>query len=207
MSKILLANQSAAPDTPAAGKTAIFTKSGGLYIRKDDGSEYAQMAAPGSPSAGDILYWNGSAWTSLALGTQGHVLQAGASAPEYAELVVNPAPAIIAEATDTVETFSDTDVLMPDMTITPGAGKYLVIGSAMFRTTNGAGFAYLSIYSNGTQVAASERYVTGTATFFECSSLALVTVADSQDIEVRWRDSGPGNAEANNRQLLVHEVS
>lgn len=206
MSKILLANQSVAPDTPAAGKSVIYTKSGGLYVRKDDGIEYGQVAAPGSPSAGDILYWNGSAWTTLALGTTGHVLKAGASAPEYAELVTNPSPAWIAEATDTISTASETDVAMADMTLTPGAGKYLVIASAMLRTTNSAGIAYMSLYNDTTQVAASLRNVTGSTIFAEVTALALVTVGAGDAINVQWRQTGPGNAEAEERQLAVHEV-
>lgn len=86
MSKILLANQTVAPDTPASGRTAVYSKSDGLYIRDDSGDEYALLPVPGSPSTGDLIYFNGSSWVRLAVGSQGAVLHVNSGLPAWTTL-------------------------------------------------------------------------------------------------------------------------
>ncbi len=80
----------AAPATPASGKSRVFTRADGLYYMDDAGAETGPMAAGFSnpmTTAGDIIYGGASGTpTRLAVGTAAQVLtvNAGATAPEWA---------------------------------------------------------------------------------------------------------------------------
>lgn len=60
------------------------TTTSGILSIAVAGTDY--LAPPASPVAGDLLYYNGSTWTNLGIGTAGQVLttNAGATAPEWA---------------------------------------------------------------------------------------------------------------------------
>lgn len=62
---------------------------GGALVWGSDATGSGSL--PGTPSAGDVAYYNGTDWVSLAIGSAGEVLEvnAGATAPEW-----NPAPSI-----------------------------------------------------------------------------------------------------------------
>jgi hypothetical protein len=96
------------------------------------------------------------------------------------------------------------------MTVTPVSGTYLVwfTGSVDNSTTNSSIFT--SIYSNGAQVASSERNFRrggsqgNVASAFDCA--ARVTVNGSQAIEGRWRvDAGTGSMYQ--RSLMILKVA
>lgn len=116
----------------------------------------------------------------------------------------------IAEATGDITTTSATDVLVTTMTITPASGTYLVwfTGSVDHSANNGS--IELSIYSAGSQVAASERSFArgagqGNVTVsFACS--AKVTVNGSQAIEGQWRTPA-ATATMHERTLKILKVA
>ena len=115
-----------------------------------------------------------------------------------------------ATATATTTTTSATDVQISGMTLTPGAGDYLVDFSSSMKDSS-AGDVYFSIYVNGVQVAHSERYYYVEASF-TASSLPVAThayvsgVGAGQVIEVKWRRSA-GTVSALQRTLTVQKVT
>jgi len=159
-----------------------------------------------SQAQGDVLYFNGSAWVRLPAGTAGQRLQtngAGAN-PSW----VDAGTTAIAEQTGTITTTSTTDVLATGMSITPGAGTYLVwfTGSVSHGTNNGSVFP--SIYAAGAQVPASERQYnranSSMTTPFACA--ARVTVAAGQAIAGYWRGSS-GTSTMYQRTLMLLKVA
>jgi hypothetical protein len=141
-------------------------------------------AAP--PSAGQVL-------------TATSATAAGWAAPVAAVTSVS--------ATGNVTTTSTTDVLLTGMTITPGAGNYLVMFSCQQQNNVAASSNIFSIYVNGVQVAASSRQdrIT-TATINQAVALQtyVVGVLAGQVIEVRWRvPGGPTTGTVSNRELTI----
>jgi hypothetical protein len=122
---------------------------------------------------------------------------------------------ITASATSTTTVQSDVatttasaaNVLMTGMTITPGAGTYLVIFSGdVWHNLNAAGI-YTNIYAAGVLQAGTERHYTRPTALTESSFCCTckVTVLAGQAIEGRWRTTA---ATANNehRMLVVMRV-
>ena len=116
----------------------------------------------------------------------------------------------IAEASgDTTET-SATDVLVASMTLTPAAGTYAVTFTSSVELSANNSAAFFSIYSAGSQVAASERKAQRGAGQgdvglpFTCA--AKVTVNGSQAIEGQVRVSA-GTATIHQRTLMIVEVA
>lgn len=112
----------------------------------------------------------------------------------------------IAEATDVVSTTSSTYVLTPGMTLTPGAGTYIVEFSGTYKNNAENSSVFASIYSNGVLVAASEREFVTKAGYTPFYSKAKVTVAAAQAIEGRYKRSS-STAKMRERQLLVTKVA
>jgi len=116
--------------------------------------------------------------------------------------------ASITEATGDITTTSATDVVATGMSATPAAGTYLVWFGSSMQSSNGAAIMHTSIYSGGTQVAASQRTTdapgTNEATSF--MTMALVTVNGAQAIDGRWRTSA-GTATMHERQLALVRVA
>ena len=141
--------------------------------------------------------WQGTGDTG-AQGNQGW--QGGGSAPSCT----------LAEATATTTTTSGSDVLVNSMTLTPAAGTYLVTFSGSVRQSASNDSIFTSIYSGGTQVAASEREFKrgsnqGNITASFCCQ-AKVTVNGAQAIEGRWRETG-GTATMYERTLSIIAVT
>jgi hypothetical protein len=104
-------------------------------------------------------------------------------------------------------TASAADVLMTGMTITPGAGTYLVIFSGdVWHNLNAAGI-FTNIYAAGALQAGTERHYIRPTALTESSFCCTckVTVLAGQAIEGRWRTTA---ATANNdhRMLVVMRV-
>ena len=126
--------------------------------------------------------------------------------------VVPPACTVIEETADETE-ISATDVQVggtTPMTVTPAAGTYLVSFEGSVSHSSSNADMHMSIYSAGSQVAASEREAKrgagqGDVTIpFKCS--AKVTVNGSQAIEGMWRTS-TSTATMYERQLTILKVS
>jgi len=96
-----------------------------------------------------------------------------------------------ATATGNITTTSGTDIVATGMTLTPASGTYMVTFTGGFRNSNDGATTFASIWSAGSQVAASERKIIqgrdGLQGLFCCA--AKVTVNGSQAIEGRWRRS------------------
>ena len=92
-------------------------------------------------------------------------------------------------ATADATTTSTTDVLLTGMTITPGAGDYLVFFTGSVENTNSSKQGPVSIYSNGTQIAASViQLAAGGGIIIPVATNAYITgLGAGQAIEVRWK--------------------
>lgn len=114
----------------------------------------------------------------------------------------------IVEETGDITTTSGTDVLATGMSITPVAGTYEVIFGCSVENSNAGGVMFVSIWSAGAQVAASEREVDapGSNESSAAETIARVTVDGSQAIEGRWRRSA-GTAMMHERQMRIQAVS
>jgi hypothetical protein len=104
-----------------------------------------------------------------------------------------------ATATANATTTSTSYVLMTGMTITPGAGTYLAIFSTSISNSSSGVNTFISLFSNGAQIASSETVMN----FFKANDIGdmaankIITVAAGQAIEVKWKvDSGTGTARA-----------
>jgi hypothetical protein len=138
---------------------------------------------------------------------------AGTATMHQRTLVVQamtPADTFQASATADTTTISATDELVSGMTLTPGAGDYLVWFSGSVEGSTANSWQYVSIYQNGSQVAHSEREIhTETSipsTSFPVASHALITgLGASQAIEIQWRTTA-ATATMHERTLVVQKI-
>jgi len=97
------------------------------------------------------------------------------------------------EVAGSAATASTTDVLLTGMTLTPGAGDYLVLfNSYMSHTSNFDRQTHYTVYVNGVAVVASVRIAGTTNGDIDrpVSLIAKVTgVAGGQAVDIRWRTS------------------
>lgn len=101
-------------------------------------------------------------------------------------------------ATSNATTTSGSDVLMTGMTVTPIAGTYLVMFSAVVQQAGAGQSVTLSIYNNGVQDTPSVRdfapFDGGTLSAGSASCVAatqgVYTVNGSQTIAIQWHVSG-----------------
>jgi hypothetical protein len=116
---------------------------------------------------------------------------------------------ITVEDDNVITTTQVTDVLT-DLTFTPGAGTYLAMVSAEGSMNKNSQEVFASLYANGVQVADSERVVGGQANNIGNLKLqSVVTVADAQAIDVRWRISsaaGGGTGTMGARSLILLKI-
>jgi hypothetical protein len=93
------------------------------------------------------------------------------------------------------------------MTLTPAAGTYKVLFTSSYSSSLSNGIGYMSIWSGGSQIAASEvrtsMFKLGDITPFCC--IGIATVNGSQAIEGRGRVSG-GTGTYYQRTLLILKV-
>lgn len=100
-----------------------------------------------------------------------------------------------ATATATATTTSGTAAVISGMTITPGAGNYLVIFTSSGSITSGTNTGSVSAYVNGVQTPSSVRTIGGASGFTSnfragISIATTATVAAGQAIDVRFSTSG-----------------
>jgi hypothetical protein len=114
-----------------------------------------------------------------------------------------------AEASGNITTTSTSDVLATGMTLTPGAGTYMVWFSTSLDNTGANESTFVSIYSGGVQVAASERVREHNRQDDRsgATAMARVTVDGTQDIEVRWRVTADTGVMGPGRSLSIIRVS
>lgn len=114
------------------------------------------------------------------------------------------------EASATVDDTTDsvTDTLMASMTITPASGTYWVSWSgSIVNSVTGAERTWVSIYSGGSQVAATERSIGVIGSVYVPTlTQSVVTVNGSQAVEIRWRVAG-GTSTVRQRKLTIMRLS
>ena len=116
---------------------------------------------------------------------------------------------VINQATSVIDavTTSTTDVVITGMTVTPGAGDYLVFFTGAVENTGFGDPVTISIYTNGSQIAAS---VVKCESFGGMSnpigSNAFITnLGAGQAIEVKWKVSN-GTGTCHQKTLIVQKV-
>jgi len=149
-----------------------------------------QTTAPGDPTdrlynVGGNLYWNGSAL--------------GGSAPNQAA------------ATSDTGTSSGSYALASGMTLTPGAGNYMVWFSSSIEGNGGNDYIYVCLFVGGVQVAHTERrhYTESSIpnTAVPVAFQAYITGVGATDaIEVHWLITGGGSATMHQRTLTIVKV-
>lgn len=120
---------------------------------------------------------------------------------------IPPLASQVAASGDTTTT-STTDVVLAGMTLTPGAGDYLVWFSASMENTQKDIAQTYSLYVDGVQVPASERprgiKNPGVPGVLAINAL-VVGVGAGQAIDVRWRVGG-GTGTTHQRTLNLLKV-
>jgi hypothetical protein len=120
-----------------------------------------------------------------------------------------PSPFFIASNTNAIVINSLTDILVPDMTITPPAGEYIVIfmGNGTFAKSTSL---WVSIYENGVLIPYSPMLTSrGTSngdSFKTVSAQATVIVDGTQAIDVRGRHIGSTGVALSNRSMIISKV-
>jgi hypothetical protein len=78
------AQTASAVSTPGTDETTFFVDDAKLLLaHKDDGGNVTHYLGVQNPSSGDLIYWNGSAWTKLAIGSEDQVLTVASGAPAW----------------------------------------------------------------------------------------------------------------------------
>lgn len=107
----------------------------------------------------------------------------------------------------TIQTTSETFVLVPGMTLTPGAGTYFASFGMTANHNKSGQTVSTSIFSNGAQVPSTERTIGGQAgNLGNCMASTVVTISAGQAIEARWKissNSGGGTGESPGPRSLI----
>lgn len=105
-------------------------------------------------------------------------------------------------------TGSNSDVVVSSMTLTPGAGTYLVVFSSDWSNSGNNTSQFVSCYANGVKVGNSERqYARATTSKRDGVAInCIATVAAGQAIDIRWRVSG-GTGTLGNRSISLIKVA
>lgn len=147
------------------------------------------VQSAGAPSAGQVLTAAGpdSAFWNLPAGG------------------VNPFIANV-KATAGASTSSMTDVLLTDMSLSPGAGNFLLWFSANVSNSNSAQSSIFSVYVNGVQVVGSERTRRAVATNAQTAiamSIYVPGVLGGQLVEIHWRVTNSSGTVTNREMTLM----
>ena len=128
-------------------------------------------------------------------------------------LTINKINNLEINATTLDTSLSITPVVMAGMTVTPGAGTYIVFFSAAITSVLSGSTITISLFINGVQKADSVRIISpyaggsssATSAIGAISINGLVTVAAGQAVDIRWSRSG-GNATVAARTLNLIQV-
>lgn len=119
-----------------------------------------------------------------------------------------------ATATGTISIATTTDTLMTSMTITPGAGDFLVFfsGTVDFNG-NITEIIDVSIYVNGVQQAASIRHAASDGATSDDMHIPVaisgyrITAAAAQAVEIRWSSNNGNTIQAFERNLTLLQIT
>jgi hypothetical protein len=206
---------------PSWGKIGLTTHVSGILPVANGGTNSSAAL-----NNNRIIVSSGGAITEAAALTNGSLLIGSTSAAPVAAMltagngivITNGAGSItianeptITEttATSTVTTTSLTDVaLSTPLSITPGAGDYLVFFNGLVSNSNSGKYVNMSLYVNNTKLAVSEREVnsaSGNDKNIITIQAYITGLGAGQAIEVRWRTES-NTSTITNRSLIVQKV-
>ena len=115
-----------------------------------------------------------------------------------------------ATATGTTTIASGTYALLDSMTLTPGAGDYVLSFTSSVEGTNDTDI-FFSVYVNGVAVAHTERVFRSEASIVDRSHTVAIyaylpSVGAGQAVEIRWQRGISGTATCHERTLTLQEV-
>lgn len=182
--------------------SASATDSGILEILDDTGGESVSLTVPAALSGTYTLTLPDG------VGTGGQVLSTDGNNPAVLTWIDPASGLTINSASSTVsyQTTSDTYVVIPGMTITPGAGTYFVSFSVNNAVDNKNTTYNVAIFANGVIVTESQRSRShGNANDFTSTQTQCeVTIAGGQAIDARvQRTGGTGGVLMNNRNITT----
>lgn len=122
---------------------------------------------------------------------------------DHSHKVVIPTQQV--SATGAFTTSSITDVLITGMTITPGAGDYVVLFSGNIRGDGGAKLGWYSIYANGVKIVHSERASNDLKDMSGSTQAFIQGLGDGQAIEARGH--GDDDLYVDARSLIIFRVN
>lgn len=117
----------------------------------------------------------------------------------------NAPPGSEVTASDFQATASSSYVNMPNMTLTPASGTYLVFANISSDNSASNGITKMAIGKAGSAISVTEKLHNG-STEAHLSTQARVTVNGSQAITIMWSKLGTGSAEVRERSLMIVEV-
>jgi len=163
-----------------------------LGLLMSDGS-VVDFASAVAPSANQVLTATGP--SSAAWGTP-----SGGANPSVLD----------AKTSGSTTTTSATDVLLPVMSLTPGAGNYVLWFVCSAFDSNSSAVISFSVYVNGAQVAGtlqSIRVPAVNGSVIASVMTYLTGVLAGQAVEIRWNNGSTGTATATNREMVLMKVT
>ena len=115
----------------------------------------------------------------------------------------------VSAATST-NTSTTTNTLIDQMTVTPGAGDYLVFFDGLLQHDTSNRWTAIIIYVNGSPITNTERILNVAATnnWEHIGTMTYITnVGATDDIEVRWRTETGNTATFNNRAIIAVKLA
>jgi hypothetical protein len=111
-------------------------------------------------------------------------------------------------ASGSITTTSTSDVLVTSMTLTPGAGTYMVMFTSDWSNNTSGAIMTVSCYQNGSLAGNSQRQYSRAATTMTVGVVVscIATVAAGQAIDIRWRTT-TGTGTMGSRSLSLIKVA
>lgn len=139
----------------------------------------------------------------------------GAATPTFRPLVTADLPVAIllsyeeATSATAITTFSNAAyTVVTSMTLTPVAGTYWCSFSTSIVPTTSSGVFNIALHLNGVIISHSIRTATGSSSYFNMHTLAVITTPGGQAIDVRWQKaSGSGSANMFSRSLYCLRIA
>lgn len=138
----------------------------------------------------------------------------GAAVPTFRPLVTADLPvAILLSYLETTNSTAEmmfssaTYTLAPGMTLTPPAGTHWCSFSTSLIPSTSAAFFDIAIFVNGVIVPHTVRHATGSSSYYNPHTLAVVSTPGGQTVDVRWRKMmGAGTGDMYERSLYCLRI-
>ncbi len=187
--------------------TGVFNFDGGstaaeIRLFDNDASNYVGVKSPATIATNFTLN------LPVDFGTANTVLTTDGNNPAALTWSVPLIPNTSTNATASATTTSTTNAVITTMTLTPAAGRYLVLFGGNIRSVTAASVVEISVFNNAVQNTISIRTNTYVASaFIQMTTMSLESVNGSQAIDIRWRRvSGTGTPTITNRQIILIRI-